>query len=221
MPRFSVVIPVAFLLCVALYLVTGCNTPEARSRVTPSATIPTTPATTPEATTPAAAATATNTITYSEVEPIFTANCAYCHSGVAAPEQLSLDSYAAALEWRERARIVPGQPAASELVRRLRGQARPSMPFNQPLLAPEQIALIETWILKGARAADGTPAPVPVGARVRLHGTLDDLWVLDGLPLMMDGGSRVDDNPQPGSYVQVRGDIQADGSIRVERIRGR
>ncbi len=60
-----------------------------------------------------------------------------------------------------------------------------------------------------------------MGARVPLHGMLNDFWVVDGLPLIVDGDTRIDDNPRPGSYVQVRGDILADGMIRVERIRKR
>ena len=216
MPRLSVVILVGFLLCAGLFLLTGTGTLDAMSRSKPPAA-----QTQQSTTTPDSPPVAASTITFTQVEPIFSGNCAYCHSGETAPEGLRLDSYASTLESRERAWIVPGNPAASELVRRIRGQARPSMPFNQPQLPAEQITLIETWILQGARAADGTPAPLPVGARVRLHGTLNDFWIVDGLPLIVDGGTRIDDGPRPGSYVQVRGNIQADGSVRVERIRSR
>ena len=52
----------------------------------------------------------------------------------------------------ERARVVPGNPVASELVRRIRGQARPRMPYDgPPYLTDAEIDLIVAWIEQGAR----------------------------------------------------------------------
>lgn len=53
----------------------------------------------------------------------------------ALPEGYLLSSYAATLASGERARVVPGNPVASELVRRIRGQARPRMPYDGPALS--------------------------------------------------------------------------------------
>lgn len=161
---------------------------------------------------------------YRHVEAILLRRCATCHSANglmgAAPEGYLLSSYAATLASGERARVVPGNPGASELVRRIRGQARPRMPYDgPPFLAAAEIALIVAWIEQGARDAEGRPAPVPVGAKLRLHGRLDGAGNLDGLALLIDARTRLDDAPGPGAYVQVRGRLAADGRVRVERLR--
>lgn len=163
-------------------------------------------------------------IDYRHVEAILLRRCATCHaaSGLmgAAPEGYLLSSYAATLASDERARVVPGNPAASELVRRIRGQARPRMPYDgPPYLTDAEIDLIVAWIEQGARDAAGQSAPVPVGARVRLHGRLDDAGKLDGLALLIDARTRLDDAPRPGAYVQVRGRLDASGRVQVERLR--
>jgi len=164
--------------------------------------------------------------TWTDVAPVLARNCVKCHTtqGIlgAPPEGLILASYDAALDARDRARIVPGNADASELMRRIRGQARPRMPFDgPPWLSDEEMALIERWIDAGARNADGQPADLPAGARVRLHGTLQRGNRLDGLALDIGPGTRIDKSPRPGDYVQVRGRLNADGTIRVERLRPR
>lgn len=74
-----------------------------------------------------------------------------CHSALAgASKGLRLDDYAAALAGSERgAVLVPGDVAGSELIRRLRGQSVPRMPFLGRPLPDDQIALIESWIAAG------------------------------------------------------------------------
>lgn len=165
-------------------------------------------------------------VTWADVAVVLATRCAGCHAedGVMgpAPEDYRLTSYAAAVSAAERARVVPGNPAASELVRRVQGQARPRMPFDgPPYLSTAEIALIEQWILDGARNAAGTPAPLPIGRPVRLHGTLAAGGRLDGLGLAMTPETRRDEDPRPGDYVRVRGTVGADGGILVERIRRR
>ncbi|EJO93490.1 hypothetical protein A471_12098 [Ectopseudomonas mendocina DLHK] len=163
-------------------------------------------------------------VDYRHVEAILLRRCATCHSANglmgAAPEGYLLSSYAATLASDERARVVPGNAAASELVRRIRGQARPRMPYDgPPYLTDAEIDLIVAWIEQGARDAEGRLAPKPVGAKVHLHGRLDAHGNLDGLPLMIDTHTRLDDAPRPGAYVQVRGRLDANGRVRVERLR--
>jgi uncharacterized membrane protein len=165
-------------------------------------------------------------VTYAHVAPILARRCAKCHTdnGVMgpAPEGYRLTSHAATLAAGERANVVPGQPAASELVRRIRGQARPRMPFDgPPYLSDEEIKLIEDWIAQGARDAQGAVAALPVGARLRLHGTLDGGSRLDGLELRLTGGTRIDKSPRPGDYVEVRGRVGERGEVIVERLRRR
>jgi mono/diheme cytochrome c family protein len=164
--------------------------------------------------------------TWAAVAPIFATRCAKCHTATGvmgpAPEGYLLTGYEQALDATDRARIVPGRPDASELVRRIRGQARPRMPFDgPPYLSDAEIRLITDWIAQGARDASGTPAELPAGAKVRLHGRLTGRWQLDGLPLDVNGDTRYDKGPAPGDYVEVRGTIEAGGEVRAERVRPR
>ena len=165
-------------------------------------------------------------LNYQHVAPIFARRCARCHSDNGqmgrAPEGFRLTSYAETLSASDRVRVIPGNAAASELVRRIRGQSRPRMPFDgPPYLDDDEIRLVEEWIAQGARNAAGEPASIPVGARVRLHGVLESRWKLDGIDLIVGPGTRIDKNPRPGDYVQVRGSIDQAGRIQVERLRRR
>ena len=165
-------------------------------------------------------------VTWAHVAPIFATRCAKCHAerGLMGgpPEGYKLTTLDSALDASERARVVPGRPAASELVRRLRGQARPRMPFDgPPYLAEDQIRLIEDWVSQGARDALGRSAAVPAGAAVRLHGTLDANGRLDGLELAIGPRTRIDKSPSRGSYVELRGRLDAAGGVGVERLRAR
>jgi mono/diheme cytochrome c family protein len=163
-------------------------------------------------------------VTYADVMPILIGRCAKCHTenGLKgpAPEGYLLNGYRATLSAADRVRVVPGNPAASELVRRIRGQARPRMPFDgPPYLGEREIALIEQWIAQGARDEQGRPAAIPAGARVRLHGTLDANGALDGLKF--DSRGARERRAAPGDYVELRGTIVGDGGVRAERVRGR
>jgi mono/diheme cytochrome c family protein len=134
-------------------------------------------------------------VTYAEVAPLLVGRCAKCHSANGLmgrpPEGYRLDSLQATLDASDRARIVPGNPGSSELVRRIRGVSRPRMPFDgPPWLTDEEMLLIEQWIAQGARDGEGRATPVPAGARVRFRGA-----------------------------EEVRGVVQPDGSIKVMRQR--
>lgn len=165
-------------------------------------------------------------VTYAHVAPIFATRCAKCHTEKGllgpAPEGYRLTSYAATLAIVDRVRVVPGKPHASELVRRIRGQARPRMPLDgPPYLSGDEIRLIEDWITQGARNAEGVVAAVAAGAPVRLHGTLGARWQLDELPLVIGTRTRIDKAPAPGDYVEVRGRLGEDASVEVDRLRRR
>ena len=165
-------------------------------------------------------------VTYVHVAPIFATRCAKCHSenGLMgpAPEGYRLTSYQSTLAPADRVRVVPGNPAASELLRRIRGQSRERMPLDgPPYLDAEEIRLIEDWIAQGAANAEGSPAPLPVGARVRLHGRLSAMNRLDDLEFVIGAHTRIDKNPRPGDYVQLRGRIDSAGRVIVERLRRR
>ena len=165
-------------------------------------------------------------VTYQHVAPILAKRCAKCHTdnGLmgAAPEGYRLTSYKMTIASTERVRVVPGKPNASELLRRVRGQAHPRMPLDgPPYLSNDEIRLIEDWIAQGARDAAGNIASIPIGAAVRLHGTLQSGWQLDGLQLLITRRTRIDKAPSPGDYVQVRGSVDEAGNVRVERLRRR
>ena len=165
-------------------------------------------------------------VTYQQVAVIFATRCAKCHTenGLMgpAPEGYRLTSYAATIWANERVRVVPGNPSASELVRRIRGQARPRMPFDgPPYLSETEIEAIEKWVAEGARDSTGQEAPMPTGKRLRLHGIVDEQWYLDDLPLIVTPSTRMDKNPGPGDYVRVRGRVREDGAVVADRIRRR
>jgi hypothetical protein len=104
--------------------------------------------------------------------------------------------------------------------RRVLGHAQPPMPYDgPPWLSDADLERITAWVAEGARAAGGTPAEVPFGAEVRVHGVWRGDGTLDGLPLDLSG-ARVDDALRGGS-VQVRAALGTDGAIVVERLRGR
>ncbi len=88
---------------------------------------------------------------WTEVAAIFNERCVMCHSAVAgASKGLRLDEYSAALVGSERgAVLIPGNIAGSELIRRLRGESLPRMPFLSRPLHDTQIELIERWIETG------------------------------------------------------------------------
>ena len=165
-------------------------------------------------------------VTWIHVAPIFATRCAKCHAQQGlmgpAPEGYRLDSYDAVLAAFDRLRVVPGLPNASELLRRIRGQALPRMPFDgPPYLSSDEIGLVADWIRDGARDAEGRPAAYPTGAKLRLHGRLESRWRLDGLPLAVGAATRIDKAPEPGDYVEVRGRLGAENAVVVERIRRR
>jgi mono/diheme cytochrome c family protein len=163
-------------------------------------------------------------VTYADVAPIFAQHCLRCHAARGAmgpaPEGYRLDAIEEVLRFDVRARVVPFAPEASELVRRVLGQATPRMPFDgPPWLSDAELARIVAWVADGARDANAQPAVVPVGAELRLHGTWRADGTLDGLPLYLRG-ARIDDDARRGGMVQIRAVLGDDGAILVSRVRG-
>lgn len=109
------------------------------------------PAGPPPAVTPVATATpgGAATVSYSQdVQPLFDRNCVACHGGQMG---LWLDSYERMLAGSQHGPVVvPGNPDASELIRRVTGISQPQMPFGQPPLSPGDVALLRRWIAEGA-----------------------------------------------------------------------
>lgn len=165
-------------------------------------------------------------VTYGDVAPILLQRCVKCHGANsilgAPPEGLQLGTLDELLRGGERVVVVPGNPGASELYRRIAGFSQPRMPFDgPPFLDVEEIRVLGEWIAQGAKDEAGRAAPMPVGAPVRLQGTLDAYWRIDGAVLQVSGGTRVDKSPRIGDHVEVRGTVAADGTIDVSRLRRR
>lgn len=94
---------------------------------------------------------------WAEIAAIFAERCVMCHSDNGAGRGLRLDSYDAVLMGSERgAVLVPGDSQDSELIRRLRGESLPRMPFLSRPLPPDQIELIVRWV------DAGLPGPSPL-----------------------------------------------------------
>ena len=165
-------------------------------------------------------------VTYAQIEPILLSRCVMCHidnGGRMGPPPAGyvVRTYEQVLGARERVRVVPGNPAASELLRRVKGLSTPRMPFGgPPWLSDEEIALIERWIADGARNRDGERAKTPVGAQVRLRGTLTGPRAIDGAQFKLEG-ARAEGPLREGASAEVRGVVEADGSIRATRVRAR
>jgi uncharacterized membrane protein len=89
------------------------------------------------------------------IAPILERSCLECHGPAKNRGRLRLDTRAAALAGGKSGRpgIAPGDPALSEVLRRVKlprehDDAMP--PEDMPGLSPDEIAVLETWIATGA-----------------------------------------------------------------------
>lgn len=165
-------------------------------------------------------------VLWPDVEPVFQRSCIKCHSDNSKlggpPEGLRLDSLDHVLAGGERLAVLPGNPEMSEVWRRIVGLASPRMPHDgPPWLSDTETRLIRDWIAQGAMDAQGARAEIPVGGRIRLRGTLTAKNEIDGAQFKIDGGTRIDDAPGIGGEAEMRGVVQADGSVRATRFRDR
>lgn len=106
--------------------------------------------------------TAARGATYADLAPLLRSRCTVCHSGAQAAAGLQLDSLDALKRGGSRGPVVrSGDPAGSELIRRLRGQSLPRMPLTgPPYLGEAEIQRFEAWIRAGLPAGDpAAPAP--------------------------------------------------------------
>lgn len=96
------------------------------------------------------------------IAALFVERCVMCHSGEHAAVGLHLDSYEGAITGGKNGPVlVPGDASSSELMRRVRGESQPRMPFLGYPLDPDEIALLEYWIEAGlpeGETASATPA---------------------------------------------------------------
>jgi mono/diheme cytochrome c family protein len=85
-----------------------------------------------------------------DVAPILNRWCVSCHGEREAQSGLRLDSYDAALKGGDDGPvIVPGDPAASQLLAQIERRTRPPMPPKKHL-PRDPVAVIRAWITTGA-----------------------------------------------------------------------
>ena len=143
-----------------------------------------------------------------DVRPILELHCTGCHSGKNAPD-LSL-SGGLALDGLESivksGAVVPGEPAKSEVLARLR-ETDPDlrMPRDAPALPADAIALIELWIESGAPRGEaaGSSATVPRAVRLRPRRPLD-LRIPVGLSLPKEQARVPAELPRKGLELRLR-----------------
>lgn len=87
---------------------------------------------------------------WDDASVVFVRRCTMCHSELGASRGLRLDNYSGALAGSQSGSVLlPGNPDASELMLRLRGESLPRMPFLGPPLPQDEIDVIEGWIAAG------------------------------------------------------------------------
>lgn len=109
-----------------------------------------------------------------DIRPIFNQNCMSCHGGVRQKGGVSFMFREEALGKGKSGlpTIVPGDPGASELIKRVLSQdPETRMPYHATPLQPEQIELLRRWIKEGAKWSDywafvpPRPQPLPTVKR--------------------------------------------------------
>lgn len=87
---------------------------------------------------------------WEDVARIFAKRCINCHAEHGASKGLRLDSYDGAIAGSDNGPVLlPGDPLASEMIRRLRGESAPRMPFLSTPLPQAEIDLIVRWVVSG------------------------------------------------------------------------
>ncbi len=105
---------------------------------------------------PASAGASPGAVSYARVQTIFRNNCTNCHTGTNPPKSLNLTSYDHVMEGSETGMVlvVPGKPAESELIKRVKGISGPQMPLAASPLPESAIRTLEKWIQMGAPGPD-------------------------------------------------------------------
>lgn len=106
-----------------------------------------------------------------DIRPVLNQNCSSCHGGVRQKGGVSFSFREEALGTGKSGRqtIVPGDPDASELIKRVTSQdPETRMPFHAAPLSAEQVSLLRRWIKQGAKWSDYwafvPPRPQPLPA---------------------------------------------------------
>src|SRR5271167_3269947 len=81
------------------------------------------------------------------VAPVLAANCGACHGGTQKTSGFSIASVSSVIAGGNKlgTAVISGDPAASPLIKLLKGQVAPRMPLGKTM-AEKDIAVIEEWI---------------------------------------------------------------------------
>ncbi|MEX2187135.1 MAG: c-type cytochrome domain-containing protein [Pirellulales bacterium] len=114
-----------------------------------------------------------------DVAAVVAESCMGCHGERQPRGQFSMATFETFLRGGQGGRvIVPGKPAESLLIKKLKGQSGAQMPLRLPPLSSELIARIEKWIADGAKF-DGPSPKSPTAQVAELyvakHATHEDL----------------------------------------------
>jgi cytochrome c len=105
---------------------------------------------------------------HQDVEPIFRSKCFRCHGGMNRKGQFSMQTRTGMMRGgKHGAAIVPGDPAASLLVRLIRHEPAGTgtapepgpMPDKRKKISDADIALVERWVKAGAIMPPDGPKP--------------------------------------------------------------
>ncbi|SFM23067.1 Uncharacterized membrane protein [Ectothiorhodospira mobilis] len=96
----------------------------------------------------------TGPIVYADLKGILQSRCVQCHNEENPLRGLDLSSYEGTMAGSENGPVViPGDPAKSALIQRIKGITQPRMPLVGPALTEDQIQSFEAWIEAGALKA--------------------------------------------------------------------
>lgn len=96
------------------------------------------------------------------IAPVLIAQCTGCHGARQPAGDLSMLTFAALIRGGDSgAPVLPGKPADSLLLKKIKGTAGDRMPLRKPALSDEVLAQFETWINEGAKF-DGDAEDLPI-----------------------------------------------------------
>src|SRR5256712_2213709 len=145
-----------------------------------------------------------------DVRPILDKNCTICHQPASKQSDLDLTTYAGFQAGGKRGpAFVAGSPEQSLVIQFISAALKPSMPFNQPPLAANDVSTIRDWIASGAQ--DDSPSQMASSEPAVYH----QLPVITPLRFSPDGKTlAVSGNREVLLH-------RADGSGLVKRLPGK
>src|SRR2546427_360635 len=145
-----------------------------------------------------------------DVRPILDKNCTSCHQPASKQSDLDLTTYAGFQAGGKRGpAFVAGSPEQSLVIQFISAALKPSMPFNQPPLAANDVSTIRDWIASGAK--DDSPSEMASSEPAVYH----QLPVITALRFSPDGKTlAVSGNREVLLH-------RADGSGLVKRLPGK